>query len=288
MIVVALAGLLGQPAAADRLERTISVGGLNRSYIAHFPDNLSAQASWPVVFAFHPALANGAGMERMTGLHEEPRARDYIVVYPDGYRRAWNAGYCCGAPYQRGVDDVGFVSAILADLATMAPVRPRIYITGFSNGAMLVYRLVCDRSDMIAAAAPYGAVLDLGRTRCNASTAVPILHIHGLDDPRAPFAGGASGRETVGVHPPVEQVVDQWSAHNGCSRVEGTNALPGASCEAHEGCSTGAEVILCAVPGLGHNWPGGNSRGARLMNLGPTRPDVDASAAILEFFDRHR
>jgi hypothetical protein len=51
--------------------------------------------------------------------------RRYVMVFLDGVRsptsvlpcheRTWNAGSCCGAATREGVDDVGYINAVVAD-----------------------------------------------------------------------------------------------------------------------------------------------------------------------------
>jgi len=46
----------------------------------------------------------------------------------------WNAGTCCGYARDHHVDDVGFVRALLDDLARRTPIdQRRVYATGLSN-----------------------------------------------------------------------------------------------------------------------------------------------------------
>src|SRR3546814_3263586 len=93
---------------------------------------------------------------------------DFIVVYPDGVGRAWNAGSCCAKPMKEKIDDVGFVRAVIADVKHRYKIdATRIYGTGFSNGAMLLHRIACDAPDTFAAIAPVSG--DRQSTRLNSS-----------------------------------------------------------------------------------------------------------------------
>ena len=79
----------------------------------------------------------------------------FIAVYPNGTGRGrflvWNAGTCCGRAPLQGIDDVGFVRAMIDDLAKRTPIdRTRIYATGLSNGAMMTYRIAAEAPDLVA------------------------------------------------------------------------------------------------------------------------------------------
>jgi polyhydroxybutyrate depolymerase len=134
-----------------------------------------------------------------------------------------------------------------------------------SNGGLLAQRLACALAGRIAAVASVaGAVPFSG---CEAR--VPILLVHGTDDPILPFAGA---RESEA----------QWAARDGCKASRREVLHQGdALCEAREGCV--ADVELCTIEGGGHAWPGG----VPLPGLGATSRDLDATARIAAFFARH-
>lgn len=287
-ILVVAAG--AQQAAAQRIERSFNHGGLTRSYVAYLPSDLSSKSTWPVIMAFHPGFATSRYPERTMALHETAQARNFIIVYPDGYKRAWNVEYCCGISDDRGIDDIGFVQAIMADLRNVAPVEPKFYATGFSNGAMFTYYLLCKKSSLIAAAAPYGAVLDWQRVQCNPSEPVPILHIHGEDDPNAPFSGGTTEGNKAGYQQPVMQNLTYWGSAFRCSGSRQSSLIPNVPpCEVRTGCNEGVEVTLCAIPDLGHIWPGAEENVVtRRMGLGEARPDINGTQIVMDFFESQR
>ncbi len=86
-------------------------------------------------------------------------AQGIAVAYPDGIGGSWNAGGCCGQAEADDLDDVGFILALVDELVASYSIDPdRVYLTGFSNGGLLAYRLACE-SDRFAAIAPVGATL---------------------------------------------------------------------------------------------------------------------------------
>ena len=157
---VALTALLaiatGEIQSGDHT-RSIRVDRRTRSYHVHVPPSYDGSKPFPVVLAFHGGGANAESMVRFSGLNEKADEAGFLVVYPAGTGRlermlTWNTGNCCGYAMRNGVDDVGFVNALLDDLAGRARVDPeRIYATGMSNGAMMVYRLASELSERIAA-----------------------------------------------------------------------------------------------------------------------------------------
>lgn len=276
---------LGEAVAGEKVERRVTVGGQTRSYTAYLPSRRSS-GDLRVLIAFHPALADGAFMERSAQLHRAPGAENFIVVYPNGVRRTWNAGDCCGLAEKMNVDDLGFFDAMMKDLDRVASIKPKAYVTGYSNGALMVYQLACKRPDQIAAAAPFAAYLPPKTLQRCPNGRVPLMHMHGDSDDGAPVEGGQT--RYLGYLPPVIDTVDVMAKRNGCSVSQtGRKSVPelDTTCTTFSGCSGGAETMLCVIPGLGHAWPGMQGRPGG--KFGPARADLEGSEAVIEFFMRH-
>ena len=94
---------------------TISVGGRDRVYRLHKPSGLPASASLVVVL--HGGFGSAEQAERSYGWDQLADSAKFVAVYPDGVKRAWNVngGGCCGRPAQENIDDVGFISAVVAE-----------------------------------------------------------------------------------------------------------------------------------------------------------------------------
>ena len=266
-----------------------------RTYIAHMP---AAQGTLPVVINLHGGGSNAEQQQRYSGMDAVADREHFIVVYPNGTGqgrfRVWNAGTCCGrAPMQR-VDDVGFIRAIIDDLARRTSIdRKRIYATGMSNGSMMTYRLAAEAPDLVAAVAPVSGSMVLAQF--HPTLPVPVMHFHSVDDPRALYNGGLGPpfpmTATRVVHPPVEQQLAKWIAHNGCPstpRVEKRLAGNGTTATklVYAPCSTGAPVIFWKMTGSGHVWPGKDSKAERMLGL-PNHL-IDANEAMWAFFRNFR
>ena len=77
--------------------------------------------------------------------------------------------------------------------------KRRIYVTGFSDGGFMSYRMACDHSDVIAAFASLG-----GRNWTNCSPRpVHALEIHGTADMAVPYNDAAGS-------------IEQWAQANEC------------------------------------------------------------------------
>lgn len=291
LILSVLTFTFGNAANANRLEKTIKVGERNRSYILYLPDDVNGRKDIPVIFAFHPALGTGKFMEQTTQLHKY--GTEFIIVYPDGYRRTWNAGgKCCGKANDYNIDDVGFFKAVLSDLKNKYNIQKQVHLTGFSNGSIFSFHLICNYPEIIAAAAPFGATR--GMTDCKTNTSVPLLYIHGETDNSAPAYGGYSKnkttRERLGYMHSAAETASAVAKNNQCSDQSQENKkwldTLGTICETWPtGCNNNSSVSACIIPKLGHTWPGAKERAGWLSKkFGPARPDIKGSRVIIDFF----
>lgn len=149
----------------------------------------------------------------------------------------WNAGTCCGDAASRGVDDVAALAAITTDAVRRSGAdRRRVAVLGYSTGALMVYRLLCEGALSLRAAVEVAGTL---ATSCDERRDLPaVLALHGQEDATVPLAGSAAVVPILGVAPmSVRAAVGQLSAAGGC--VAG-----GADCP----------VRLVEVPGAGHRW----------------------------------
>ncbi|MCU0694350.1 MAG: hypothetical protein MUF54_23425 [Polyangiaceae bacterium] len=243
-------------------ETTVSLThqGRMRSYVAYVPRGYNGLADVPLVVNAHAFMQNPSGQAVLSGMNTKADEKGFIVVYPWGTGRqlSFNAGLCCGPAAANGVDDVGFVRAVVTDVSARARVnRKRVYATGMSNGGFLAHRLGCEASDIIAAIAPVAGVNGVPN-KCDPRRPVPVMHFHGTDDRVVAYNGG-------GKFPGVQETVNDWATRNGCTGAPAQSFNGGNSrCVTRSGCRRGAEVTLCTINGGGHEWPGGGRSVATL------------------------
>jgi len=275
--------------------------GLTRIYKVHVPPSYDKKTSISVVLNFHGGGGNAEGAMKQTKMNEKSDNAGFIVVYPQGTGKTllgkifgtWNAGRCCGYAKENNVDDVGFVSALLDDLASKFNVDEiRIYATGHSNGALFSYRLACELTDRIAAIAPTAAhdAFD----DCNPSRPISVMHFHGTADPAALYNGGHCGGKSGDEGwecTAVPKYIDGWKVLNNCLTESSVTYQNGsATCETFEPCDDSSEVTLCTIEGGGHTWPGGNyykDTPAWKEAVGELSLDISANDSMWEFFKKH-
>ncbi|MBN1967357.1 MAG: prolyl oligopeptidase family serine peptidase [Anaerolineae bacterium] len=273
---------------------TFEHDGLTRTYRLYVPANHDAAQPVPLLFALHGGGGNSRSMERLTegGFNRLADAHDFLVVYPDGLNQAWNDGRLITGQAS-DADDVGFLLALLDDLATRYAIDPaRVFATGISNGGAMSFRLACDAADRFAAVAPVAMnfPVELART-CTPAEPVALLMITGMDDPIVPYGGGPIRVlfSTRGEVMPAAESAAWWAVVDGCGAAESAQLADAAPDDGtslvrtvYQDCAPGA-VTLLTVTGGGHTWPGGwQYFGERL--IGRTSREIDASAVIWDFF----
>jgi polyhydroxybutyrate depolymerase len=285
------------PAAAADFTLTVQHDGLARTALVHVP--AGPRAARPVVVNFHGGGGNADSHRRWTRMDAAADRHGFVAVYPNGTGPipgkllVWNAGTCCGRAPARGVDDVGFVLRVLDALAGRVAIeRNRIYATGLSNGSMMAQRLAAEAADRIAAVAPVAGAMAL--TRVAPVRAMPVMHFHSVDDPRALYGGGLGppfpGSNTRVMHMAVEDSLKRWIDADGCRAEPSTRpgivdaAGHSATYIVWEMCRDGVEVVLWRLTGAGHVWPGAESYLPRL--LGPPTKVLDANEEMWRFFER--
>ena len=72
---------------ARRNTRSLTVGGLTRTYVVHAPPGLNPQKPTPVVLALHGATMTGPLMAWFSGLDAKANEAGFIVAYPNGTGR---------------------------------------------------------------------------------------------------------------------------------------------------------------------------------------------------------
>ena len=228
---------------------TLHVGGLERTYYVLFPANRTGRL--PLVLALHGYTQSVGGLETETRLNDEAAAGGFVLAYPAGINRSWNAGSCCADAQARNIDDVAFIKQIIDQLVNGGRVDPRrIFAIGISNGGMMAYRLACELSDRIAAIASVSGALQVDT--CSPARAVSVLEMHGTEDSLVPIGGGSL--PGLGTFPPTMSTMKRWVGIDGCTADPTVSNADIAETMTWTGCRDGSSVVLVIVNGGGHTF----------------------------------
>jgi len=243
-----------RPPAADSQSSTLSpgnftfnmtFGGQSRSFNIHVPGSYTGRFPVPLVLDLHGLSSNATQQAYISGFREKSDKVGFLVAFPQGVSNSWNAYGCCGTADSSNIDDVGFLKAVVNQIASMGNINhSRVYITGLSNGGFMTHRMACEAADVFAAAAPVSAPLNLhDPTTCRPARPITVVHFHGLNDTTIPYDG------YLGLQS-AQDSLSSWSDINGCTGSATVLNLGGSSrCETFKTCNDGAESGLCSLPG---------------------------------------
>jgi len=119
-----------------------------------------------------------------------------------------------------GVDDLRFTADLLDDLQARLCVDPaRVAAAGFSAGGGVAAAMACDLAGRVASVAVVSGALYAEPGECRPSRPVPVLDIHGTDDPVVPYGGRAPTVEWPLPMPPVPTWLAGWATRDGSEVV---------------------------------------------------------------------
>jgi polyhydroxybutyrate depolymerase len=246
LVAAALAGCGTAPETATTGTVTVSTADGERTALVHRP--ASAGPGSPLVVVLHGARDSAAKIQADSGWDRLADREGFVVAYPEGLDATWNAGTCCGRAQERGVDDVGFLDALVGVLRDSHGIEAaRVGAVGFSNGAMMTYAWACARPGRLTGIGPVaGARL----VDCPAPGPLDVVALHGTADEVVPMRAGPSA---AGTEAGPNASLAPFLA--GCA-ADPAVVTEGAATVATWACDGGRTVVRDVITGLGHVWPG--------------------------------
>lgn len=202
-------------------------------------------------------------------------------------------------------DDVGFLRSLVSDLHDRYAIDD-VFVSGFSNGAMMANRLGCEASELFSAVMLVGGRVERD-FQCTPAKSLPLLQVNGGADVTVPADGSVSSYGNY--FSDTRSIANRWQNGVACAdevtpwtspAVAGTTAQCTISCP-----DSAAVSIDCLWPEGNHRWPGtADFRGSngycvselqsasmpeQLICIDPD-PDTNfwGSSLMFEFFDSHR
>ncbi len=275
-----------------RFSGTLTVDGLQRTYMLNLPPNYYDSSNFALVIAMHGGGGSATQFEATNKLTDKANTAHFAVVYPNGVEgdgllkaRTWNAGSCCDYAVRQNINDVKFISVLIDTLLSKYKINSKkVFATGHSNGGMMSYRLACELSDKIAGIAPNACTMVV--SSCNPSKPVPVLHMHSVNDQNVPYKGGyGNGTGTTGLWlAPVDSVLTVWASKNTCAI--GPTVITNDSKFKYtkwSSCNKNNTIDYYLTTDGGHAWPGG-LKGSAIGDDPSTF--INANDLLWEFFSK--
>jgi len=261
MCLLALAGLscglFAEEIPEDELV-TIEHDDRNRVATLHYPQRVKTDKQKPLLIAFHGAGDSGANFAKGSGLNSLADQYGFIVAYPNATGVNWAEGCNCIRPDLDGVDDVGYIEALVDHLARVGHVdTTRVFGVGYSQGGIFSHHLACEKADVFKGMASFaGPISRTVSNSCEPAVPIKIYVAHGTADTVLPFEGVSNGISSLLS---ARKTMNFWREKNGCrdstdpravdigiERVTYTDALQ---------CHKGAVVQFVEWLNGTHRWP---------------------------------
>jgi hypothetical protein len=216
----------GSPASG---RMTIDVSGTMREYIIKLPASYDNAHPYRLMLTLHgrmysaQTVADGGppgsgpyyGIEAVSG-------GTTIFVAPQALSTSWT---------NESGRDTAYIDAMVARFKSELCIdESRMFITGFSMGAIMTLTYACAKPATFRAIAPMSASLP---STCTGTTPIAYWGSHGTNDPTISYASGQAVR-------------DSFVARNGCTM----QTMPGDQdgCVSYQGCD--APVNFCTFDGV--------------------------------------
>jgi len=261
---------------------SLTVDGAVRTYALHVPSTFQ-KSSGALVIVLHGSGGSGLKVEGNTGFSTLADQDGFAVAYPDGLVNPGISQTDWAYFFNDFTDDVGFLRQLIDTLqANLGPDPKRIYVTGFSAGALMSHRLGVQASDLVAAIGSVEGTLSSSTTPQTVPAAlgpVSVIALHGDQDPTVRYCGSQTDASQ-------EETFNYWSGSsaNSCSSFDTSSAL----CDAQgnitaavekdaTSCKGNTEVKIYKLIGGVHEW---YSNPMNVSGQVPFNPDFDSNTGI--------
>lgn len=230
------------------MSKNITVNGVARNMLTYAPKNLPDNS--PLVISLHGYNQDAAYQREQTQWESVADTAMFVVVFPNGINKSWDTS---------GETDTKFIEAIIDEMSNLYNIdRERVYLTGFSLGAMMTYHSITKLGDKIAAFGPVSGV-PFDNREPSAPRPVPIIHTHCKGDNVFYYDGDAN--HAAGGYPAIPDYMKKWAVYDGCTNVASPLVISPypaskpqsvATYTCYSGADNGIEVALISIEGKGH------------------------------------
>lgn len=284
------------PEYGGNFEKTIEVDGQKREYILHLPIgfNKIQEDKLPLLIVLHGGGGNPNQIMRSTDFNKIANSHKFIVLYPAGLNKKWADARNTTESSVAGIDDVEFIRQLIDTINTHYNIdENRIFVTGISNGGMMIQTLLCALPEVFAAGASVVANLPENLSDSLPQNKVACMYILGTDDPLVPFEGGEMQAPTSGGFIlSANESAKLWAISNLCDTIPDKTELPDlkndeTTITLFDYQNGEKDVKLYVVNNGGHCWP----RGSNILPesiVGKRTKDIDATEIIWNFFNENQ
>ena len=269
-------------------------------YLRNVPPSPVAPTPAPMVMDLHGWGSAAEIQVKTTGFETLGNTKGFVTISPESanIERVFDP--------KLGSTSLTYLGAILDEVEnTLCIDQNRVFVAGYSQGAITTSSMACEFADRVAAVATVDGITT--PAGCDPARPVPVIAFHGTDDPFVGYTG-LVGEKTLGlkapdgsgrtlaevgvkatdrIGPPIPDVAAAWAARNGCETTPTETPVPPDVTKLSFTCPPGNEVVLYRVNGGGHSWPGSDFSKATAPIVGPTTFTINATDLAWQFFQDH-
>ena len=253
---------------AQVVDDSIRIDGNFRTF--HFTTPRTTKKGRSLVFVLHGSGGNGKEMmSRTTKLAEKAEAENFLLVYPDGYKKYWNECRKAASSLanKENIDEESFFAGMISYFKKNYHIDERkVFAVGTSGGGHMCYKVAMTMPGKFRAVTALIANLpDEPNMDCvESKVPISIMIVNGTADATNPYEGGMmqSGNFIMGTVRSTDNSFHYWSSLAGYKGEPVKETLPdvdpsdGKTIERYTYKTAGKpEVVLLKVIGGKHDYP---------------------------------
>lgn len=269
--------------SAQVVSDSIIIGSNYRSF--YYDNSKPPKAGASLIFVLHGSGGNGKGiMNAATRLAQKSHAENFVVVYPDGYKKYWNEcrKMASSLANKEDIDEASFFTAMISYFQNKYKINTQqVFAIGTSGGGHMCYKLAMTMPGKFRAITALIANLpDDNNLDCvESKVPLPVMIVNGTADATNPYNGGMmqSANFIMGTVRSTDLTFKYWATLAGYSGEPVKENIPDADpsdgkiIERYTYQQKGKpEVVLLKVIGGKHDYPN----------------DIDVHVEGWEFFKR--
>ena len=220
-----------------------------RHYRIKMPEGHDGTNRIGAIIYAHGYRGSANGMMKNKSMAKLASELGVALIATKSYSNDWRIP---GVPRNRDADgrlELTYYDALIEDVTSRFPIdSSRLMATGFSAGGMMVWNLICHRSEKFAAFVPMSGTFWQPEPKTCTSPPANVIHIHGDADPVVPLMG----RPIADTHQGEVPKVMEMYANYGNYEETGEEKLGKLTCQNTKN-PEGKILIFCLFSG-GHSF----------------------------------
>ena len=200
----------------------------DRTYRIRMPEGHDGEAKIGAIIYAHGYRGTSEGVMRNASLGDLASELGVALIAAKTLGDDWSIPGVPSHSKNDAIDELAYFDRVIEDASNRFPIdRQRLMATGFSAGGMMVWNLICHRSEAFAAFAPIAGTFWAPEPEACTGPPASVVHIHGDADPIVPLEGRPIADTAQGD---VFKVLDMYRGYGGYG-APSSDEVDGLRCE---------------------------------------------------------